>query len=63
MTAYAIALAIIQIFNISAIITVIFFKRQESSTRFAWILVLALFPLGGFFLYLFSATITEGGSA
>lgn len=53
MTTSTIVLAIIHVLNIAAIITVVFFQRKESSTRFAWILLLALFPVGGFLLYLF----------
>ena len=53
MTTSAVVLAVIHVLNILAIITVIFFQRKESSTRFAWILVLALIPVGGFILYLF----------
>ena len=53
MTTSTIILAVIHFLNILAIITVIFFQRKESSTRFAWLLVLALIPVGGFILYLF----------
>ncbi len=52
MTASTVFLACIHILNIAAIITVIFFQRKESSTRFAWILVLAFLPVGGFVLYM-----------
>lgn len=52
MTTSTVLLAAIHIFNIAAIITVIFFQRRESSTRFAWILVLVFLPIAGFFLYL-----------
>ena len=53
MTTSTVVLAIIHVLNIVAIVTVIFFQRKESSTRFAWILVLSLIPIGGFILYLF----------
>lgn len=53
MSTSAIILAAIHVLNIAAIITVIFFQRKEASTRFAWIMVLALIPVGGFVLYLF----------
>ncbi len=53
MTTATILLTAVHVLNIAAIITVIFFQRKEASTRFAWILVLALFPVGGFILYLF----------
>ena len=52
MTTSALFLACIHVLNILAIITIIFFQRKESSTRFAWILVLAFLPVIGFFLYL-----------
>jgi len=52
MTTSAILLACIHILNILAIITLIFFQRKESSTRFAWILVLVFLPVAGFVLYL-----------
>ena len=52
MTTSTIFLAGIHVLNLMAIITVIFFQRKESSTRFAWILVLAFIPVGGFVLYL-----------
>ena len=53
MTTSTIVLSAVHVLNIAAIITVIFFQRKEPSTRFAWILVLSLFPVGGFVLYLF----------
>lgn len=53
MTTSTIVLSAISVMNILAIISVVFSQRRESSTRFAWILVLALIPVGGFILYLF----------
>lgn len=47
-----IILSIVHALNIAAIITVIFFQRKESPTRFAWLMVLAFFPIGGFVLYM-----------
>lgn len=52
MTTWTVLLAGIHVCNILAIISVIFFQRKESPTRFAWILVLVFIPVGGFFLYL-----------
>ena len=53
MTTSTIILTAIHVLNLAAIITVIFFQRKESATRFAWLLVLALIPVGGFILYMF----------
>ena len=52
MTTSTILLAAVHVLNIAAIITVIFFQRKESATRFAWLLVLVFLPVAGFFLYL-----------
>lgn len=38
--------------NVVCIITVVFFKRSDASTRFAWLLVLVFLPVIGFCLYL-----------
>ncbi len=52
MTTSTVFLACIHVLNILAIITVIFFQRKESSTRFVWILVLVFLPVAGFVLYM-----------
>ena len=45
-------ISIVHVLNIAAVITVIFFQRKESPTRFAWLMVLVFFPIGGFILYM-----------
>lgn len=52
MTTSTVLLACIHVLNVVSIITIIFFQRKESSTRFAWILVLVFLPVAGFILYM-----------
>lgn len=52
MSTSTIAFILIQALNFAAIITVIFFQRKEAPTRFAWLMVLVFFPIGGFILYM-----------
>lgn len=47
-----IILSIVHVLNLAAVFTVIFFQRKESPTRFAWLMVLVFFPIGGFILYM-----------
>lgn len=52
MNTSAIVVSIIHVLNLVAVITLIFFQRKESSTRFAWLMVLVFVPIIGFFLYM-----------
>lgn len=46
-------LTTILVFDLAAIITVVFFERKDPASSLAWILLLAFVPVAGFVLYLF----------
>lgn len=52
MNTSTVILSLLHLLNIAAIIAVIFFQRKDSPTRFAWLMVLVFFPVGGFILYM-----------
>lgn len=49
----ALGVAILYVINFATIITIIFFRRKDMSTTFAWVLLLLFLPAIGFLFYFF----------
>ncbi|WP_455796805.1 phospholipase D-like domain-containing protein [Clostridium butyricum] len=52
MNIYIILTAILLLLDISCAVSLIFIERRDSTTTWAWLLVLAIFPFLGFILYI-----------